>query len=475
MSSLVQADVLVRPNILFVMVDDLSPKAVGYEKGFDFLKTPNVDRIAREGAVFEQMFVTMSLCSPSRATMLTGTYAHKHGVRYNEIADPDSSLPTFPALLQGAGYRTALLGKWHMAPHADPRPGFNYWLSFKGQGEYIDPELNENGHEFKAKGYITDILTDKTIDFLNETTNQPFCICLWHKANHGPFHPAPRHADAFASAHLDEPLTWRDTLADKPQWMRRERTYRPHYNAWVKSEGLPVPDTFPLKPWDPQHPWNREWMDHLRCQLAVDEGLGRIFQTLEKQGRLDDTLIIFTADNGFFLGEHRRGDKRLAYEESMRIPFCVRYPRMIAPGTRIKELCANIDIAPTLLGLAGISAPNSMQGQSFVPLMKGKQVPWRDAVFYEYFQEEFAPGIPTMLAVRTEKWKYIHYPYETAERGDIDELYSLTKDPSEVVNRIGDPESAGELEQLKKLLEEKKNEFGYTEPSYRYQPQEHTP
>lgn len=468
-ASLNAESVPTKPNILFVMVDDLSPKAVGYKAGFDFLKTPNVDRIAAEGAVFDHMLVTTSLCSPSRASMLTGTYAHTHGVRYNETCDPDPALPTFSSRLQREGYRTALIGKWHMAPGSDPRPGFDYWLSFEGQGEYFDPELNENGQIYHAKGYMTDILTEKTLRFIEETPEQPFCVCLWHKANHGPFKPAPRHVDAFPGILPSEPPTWSETMADKPYWMRRERTYRPHYKAWVESEGAPVPDKLPPKEWE-GHPWVTEWADHLRCQLAVDESLGRIMDLLRKQGRLNDTIIIFTADNGFFLGEHRRGDKRLAYEESMHIPFCIRYPQKIASGTSVQELCASIDIAPTLLELAGAAVPDSMQGQSFLPLLEGRNVSWRDAFFYEYFQEEFAPGIPTMLAVRTDRWKYIHYPYETTERGDIDELYDLENDPVERHNLIAAPEMRAVRMEMQKKLKAAQHRYDYAEPPYRYEP-----
>ncbi len=466
---LAEEPVRVRPNILFVMVDDLSPKAVGYKEGFDFLKTPNVDRIAAEGARFDHMLVTTSLCSPSRASMLTGTYAHTHGVRYNETCDPDPALPTFSSVLQQAGYRTALIGKWHMAPGSGPRPGFDYWLSFEGQGEYFDPELNEDGTNYRAQGYITDILTEKTLRFMEQTQDQPFCVCLWHKANHGPFKPAPRHVDEFSGVLPAEPPTWNEIMADKPRWMRRERTYRPHYKAWMQSEGAPVPDRLSPKEWA-GHPWVSEWADHLRCQLAVDESLGRIMDQLREQGRLDNTIVIFTADNGFFLGEHRRGDKRLAYEESMHIPFCIRYPQVIAPGTTVTELCANIDIAPTLLELTGVEVPQTMQGQSFLPLLEGRNVPWRDSFFYEYFQEKFAPGIPTMLAVRTDRWKFIHYPYETAERGDIDELYDLKNDPLEQHNRILDPELKSVKTMLKQKLDSAMDQVHYTEPPYRYAP-----
>jgi N-acetylglucosamine-6-sulfatase len=460
-----------QPNIVFIMVDDLSPKAVGYQKGFDFLKTPNIDRIAREGAAFNHMLVTTSLCSPSRATMLTGTYAHVHGVRGNEQGDPDPSLPQFPMLLQQAGYKTALIGKWHMAPKDDPRPGFDYWLSFERQGEYFNPCFNENGHRYQAEGYVTDLLTDKAEEFITQTTNQPFCLLLWHKANHVPFEPAPRHQHAFEGVTMEEPPTWEETLADKPRWLRRVQTYRAHLQKWIDSEDQPVPDEIRPEKWSMDHPWVVEWMEHLRCQLAVDEGTGRILDLLERQGILDNTVVLFTADNGFFLGEHRRGDKRVAYEESMHIPFCMRYPSVIHPGTQINELCASIDVAPSLLDFAGVPAAPSMQGRSFLPLLRGDpDVSWRKNFFYEYFQEEFAPGFPTMLGLRTDRYKYIYYPYETTERGDINELYDLRNDPLEDHNLIGNPEMSAIRRDLAKQLDVLMKQYNYTEPTYRYEP-----
>ena len=454
-----------KPNFLFVMVDDLPADAV-FSDRFPFLHTPNIDRLEKEGAVFDNMLVTTSLCSPSRATMLTGTYAHVHGVRYNEICDPDPSLPQFPQVLQECGYKTAMIGKWHMARNAQPRPGFDYWLSFKGQGVYNDPELNEDGREYKASGYITDILTDKTIRFLNKNTTDPFCVLLWHKANHAPFHPAARHAGAFPDAVIGEPESWSLDFSEAPLWMRREKVYGPHYKEWVDSEGKPVPPKLKPKPWNPPAPW----MNMLRCMLAVDESLGKVMALLEEQERLDNTVIIFTADNGWFYGEHRRGDKRLAYEESIRIPFAMRYPAELKPGHRIEGMLANIDVAPTILNLAGAEIPKTMQGESFVPVMEGKAEGRTSPFFYEYFQEKYAPGIPTTLSIRTPEWKYIHLPYENAAEGNIDELYRIGKDSNEMHNLIHSPETEAQLKKMRQLLEDAEKQYEYTEPPYKYEP-----
>lgn len=452
------------PNILFVMVDDLAPDAI-FEGRFPFLNTPNIDRLEKEGAVLEKMFVATSLCSPSRATMLTGTYAHVHGVRGNETNDPDPSLPQFPQILQKAGYKTALIGKWHMDPRADPRPGFDYWLSFKGQGVYTDPELNENGNEYRAKGYITEILTKKTMDFLNRNLEDPFCILLWHKANHAPFTPAPQDKNACPEAFIPEPESWSLDLSGVPLWMRRTQIYGPHYANWVASEGQPVPDRLEPKPWNPRRKIS---LDMLRCMLDVDRGLGQVMGLLEEQGRLDNTVVVFTADNGWFFGEHRSGDKRLAYEESMRIPFAIRYPSLAKPGSRIEGMTASIDIAPTLLHLAGADIPETMQGESFVPILEGRTSGRTAPFFYEYFQEKYAPGIPTILAIRTPEWKYIHLPYESAEEGNFDELYHLKKDPHELRNLIHSPEATQQLQLMRRFLREAVEQYGYTDPSYRY-------
>lgn len=453
-----------QPNFLFVMVDDMAPDAIFHDR-FDFLETPNLQRMADEGAVFNNMFVTTSLCSPSRASILTGTYSHIHGVRYNEIQDPEPHLEQFPQTLQTLGYKTALIGKWHMAHHAEPRPGFDYWLSFKGQGVYNNPELNINGDVVKQQGYITDILTDKAVDFIAENESDPFCVLLWHKACHAKFTPAERHKNAFPDAQIEEPQSWSLDFSEKPTWMRREKIFGPHYRKWVASEGEVVAATLPLKKWDPPAPW----LDMLRCMLAVDEGVGRVMDLLEEQGRLDNTVVIFMADNGWFYGEHRRGDKRLAYEESIRVPFAMRYPAKLEAGRLIDGMVANIDIGPTILDLAGAKTPKTMQGESFVPVMEGKAEGRTDPFLYVYFQEKYAPAIPTTLSIRTPEWKYIHLPYEDAADGNFDELYRLSKDPHEMKNLIHSPEAAAQLTRMQQLLENAKEQYGYTPPPYQYE------
>ncbi|HBE03773.1 MAG TPA: hypothetical protein DC049_15065 [Spirochaetia bacterium] len=280
-----------------------------------------------------------------------------------------------------------------------------------------------------------------------------------------PLHPAPRHKDAFPDAILEEPVSWSLDYSEKPQWMRRAKIYGPHYSNWTNSEGKPVPELLEKEPWI-SNP--KPWLDMLRCTLAVDEGLGKITDLLKKQKRYDNTIFIFMADNGWFFGEHRRGDKRLAYEESIKIPFIISYPAMIKPGSIVEGMAANIDIGPSLLEMAGIQTPASMQGESFVPLFKNKIKDRKSPFFYEYFQEKYAPGIPTILSVRTPEWKYIHFPFESVKEGNFDELYNLKIDPHELHNLVHSPESKTQLNYMKKLLEKAKKQYAYTDPPYCY-------
>jgi N-acetylglucosamine-6-sulfatase len=444
-----------RPNILFIMTDDQAVDAIGIAGRYDFLPTPNMDRLAREGATLTNAFVTTSLCSPSRASFLTGCYAHRHGVTENAKRDLPPTIPTFAQLLQKSGYETAYVGKWHMRPLAKPRPGFDYWLSFRGQGKYIDPELNENGRDFVKQGYMTDILTDYAVSWLQRPRSKPFCMCLCHKAVHGPFTPAPRHQDAFADAKLPKPPSFDDTFAGKPKWLRRAFRYGARRQIWLDSEGKPVPESLPPQQWQEQNPTR---MDYLRALLAVDEGLGRVLDALEKTGQLDNTFIIFTSDNGFFMGEHRRGDKRLMYEASIRIPMLVRYPSLIRPGSKVDHMVLNVDVAPTMLELAGVSVPQPIQGRSIAPLLRGEKIDWRQSFLYEYFQEAWLPGIPTMVGVRTRRWKYIQYPHLP---GEIDELYDLDNDPHELHNLATDKKHAEALAKMKAELARLKKETGY--------------
>jgi arylsulfatase A-like enzyme len=421
-----------------------------------FVRTPAVDRIRNEGANFENMFVTTSLCSPARASFLTGTYAHTHGVTGNHGVDFDPErTPSFPILLQASGYNTAYVGKWHMGRHADPREGFDYWLSFVGQGVHNDPPLNENGREFRETGYMTDILTDYADRWLREKRDpaRPFCLCLGHKAVHGPFTPPERDKGLFADVEMAEPPNWQDTFAGKPAWQRAERVGGRNVRRSSRLQEI-VPESVPAQPWDPRGAGR---LNQLRMIKAIDDGVGRILRTLEELGVLDDTIVIFTSDNGYFHGEHRRGDKRLMYEESLRIPMVLRYPRAVPAGSAVEPMVLNIDVAPTLLDYAGLEPPPGMQGRSFRRLAAGRgDVPWRKSFLYEYWVD-LTPAIPHMLGVRTEDWKLVRYP----DIDDIDELYDLRNDRYEMRNLAEDPAHAAKLAEMRAELERLKRETDY--------------
>jgi N-acetylglucosamine-6-sulfatase len=329
-----------RPNIVFVLVDDLRWDALGYA-GHPFVKTPHIDRIAREGAIFENAFVTTPLCSPARGSFLTGQYVRTHGVRGNgDNAERSHKMVTFPRLLHDAGYATAYVGKWHMGSDDSPRPGFDRWVGFRGQGQYEDPPLNIDGKQVAAKGYMTDLLSDYAVEFIRkQSAAKPFCLYLSHKAVHGPFTPAARHASLFSEVAIRRSPNAQDNLAGKPM-LTRELPQAAVKKA-AKKKGAVV------------GPGDELVRNQLRCLTSIDEGVGRVLQALEETKALENTLIIFTSDNGYFWGEHGLGDKRAAYEEAIRIPMAARYPAMIKPGTRIGAMVLNIDIAPTMMAAAG--------------------------------------------------------------------------------------------------------------------------
>ena len=446
------------PNVVVVLVDDLRHDAMT-GLGPPWLRTPALDRLRAEGAHLRNAFVTISLCSPSRACFLTGAYAHRCGVFGNDGDELDHErTPTFARVLREAGYTTAYIGKWHQAPRDDPRPGFDHWLSFRGQGEYTDPQLNENGRQFRARGYMTDLLTDAAVRWLAEQRDRsrPFCLFVGHKAVHGPFTPAPRHASLYEGEALPKPASWDDDFAGKPVWQRAAAL-----GGWgVAGARRPgereAPERVPAPPWDGRA---RAYLDYYRALQAVDESVGRLLRALEEQGELDRTLFVFTSDNGFFHGEHRRGDKRLAYEEALRIPLLIRYPKRVRPGSQVGQMALSIDLAPTILDYAGVRPPRSVQGRSLRPVLEGRQTSWRRSFLYEYWVD-LTPTIPAMLAVRTEDWKYVRYP----DIEDLDELYDLRNDPHEMRNLSRDPAHAARREEMRRELDRLLRETGYRGP-----------
>jgi N-acetylglucosamine-6-sulfatase len=414
-----------RPNIVFILVDDLRWDTLGIV-GHPFMKTPNIDRLGREGAVFENNFVTTPLCSPSRGSFLTGQYVHTHGVTDNRNhAELSHKLVTHGMRLQKAGYETGYFGKWHMGNDSSPRPGWDKWLSFRGQGQYENPLLNFDGEERKTEGYMTDLLTKHAVEFVRKDRTKPFLLYLPHKAVHGPFTPAERHKQLYASEPIRRAPSAQDTLAGKPVLQREVE----------KLPGL-----------EPGMGGNDELVrNQLRCLQAIDDGVGEIRRALEEKKQLDNTLFIFTSDNGYLWGEHCLGDKRPSYEESIRIPMVARWPGVVKPGTKIPQMTLNIDIAPTFLDAAGLQPAREMQGRSLVPLLAGRPSKWRTSFFCEYFAEKNFPRIPSWQAVRTEQWKYTHY---TTLDG-MDELYDLKADPYEMKNLIADPAAKTALAAMK--------------------------
>ncbi len=422
-----------RPNIIFVLTDDQRFDEVGFLN--PVLETPSMDALAQQGVHFKNAFVTTALCSPSRASILTGQMMHNHGVIDNNRALPEG-LELFPERLRQAGYETAFFGKWHMGGEiSQPRPEFDFWVSFPGQGTYYPSNafgqttmLTVNDQTVPQKGYITDELTDYTLEFLtNRQTEKPFFVYLSHKAVHLTFEPAERHADQYEDAEikLGQP---RAADSDVPMWVLNQR------NSWHGDE-FPYHSDLPLAEFKRQY--------H-RTLSAVDDSLGRLLDWLAAEQLDDNTVVILMGDNGFLFGEHGLIDKRNAYEESMRVPLLVRAPGRYAPGQVVEEMVANIDIAPTLLALAGLSAPTHYDGMSFAhlprsaaeaPKYPGADRVWRDTLTYEYYWEFNYPQTPTTFALRTDRFKYIQYHGVW----DTEELFDLQADPREQRNLIEDP------------------------------------
>lgn len=429
-----------RPNLVFVLIDDLRWNALGCT-GHPFARTPNIDRLAAEGVKFRNAFVTTPLCSPSRGSYLTGQYVRTHRVIDNtDHASLSHRLITWPRLLHDAGYETAYVGKWHMGTDDMPRPGFDRWVSFRGQGVYEDPNLNIDGKQTQQKGYMTDILSDHAAEFVRRSHSKPFALYLAHKAVHGPFTPAPRHAGLYADQPIARQANTKDDLAGKPM-LRRP------LNEATKKGGA--------KKGGPANSGDELVRNQLRCLQSIDEGMGRIYAALEETKQLDRTMIVFTSDNGYLWGEHGLGDKRAAYEESIRIPMVVRYPKLVKPGRAVDEMVLNVDIAPTMLDAAGVKAPAQMQGRSLLPVLTGKGKKWRTSFLCEYFAEPQYPRIASWEAVRTDRWKYVRYP----ELREMDELYDLQADAGEMRNRISDAGARSVLESLRNELDRYRKEI----------------
>jgi len=454
-------------NILFILTDDHRFDTMSF-MGHPFVQTPNLDRLARGGVHCRNAFVTTSLCSPSRASILTGLYAHRHRVVDN-YHEPDKSLVFFPQHLQASGYETAFLGKWHMDESDAPQRGFDHWVAFKGQGNYwadgrgtsrVVPQssgdgFNVNGKRVAQQGYITDELTEHALRWLDgRRSKKPFFLYLSHKAVHSDFVAAERHRGRYAGKTIPLPPTFADTDANysgMPMWLRNQRNSRHGVDF-----GYYLPN------YDFQE-YHRRYCETL---LAVDDSVGKLLRWLEEKKLLDSTLVVYMGDNGFHFGEHGLIDKRTAYEPSMRVPLLLHCPELFRAGTVVTQMVANIDLAPTLLEAAGLVVPplggsarttgpakagtTSFDGRSFLPLALSRRVgmPWRDALLYEYYWERNYPYTPTLHAVRTDRWKYIR----AHGVWDLDELYDLENDRHESRNLILDPAHAQRVKEMNARL-----------------------
>ncbi len=413
-------------NIILVVTDDQRFDALGFMGAQTFLETPHLDALAARGVHCKNSFVSTALCSPSRATILTSLYAHQHRVvDNNHPVAPE--LVFFPEYLQRAGYDTALIGKWHMGGDDDgPQRGFSHWVSFKGQGSYLPtPDgLNVNGKRVPQRGYITDELTEYALEWLRERKpKRPFFMMLSHKAVHSKLVPAPRHQGRYSQATFRPPASMTPSAeqeAMRPLWVRNQHN-SVHGVEYAYH--------------NPQAKLSEYFQRYAETLLSVDESLGAIVDELKARGQLDSTVILFMSDNGFAFGEHGLIDKRTAYEESMRIPLIVSCPELFEAGKVVSELAANLDIAPTVLELAGLVPPAHMRGRSLVPLLQGKAESWRDAVLYEYFWERNYPQTPTLHALRSDTHKYIR----AHGVWDLDEFFDLQADPGEENNLIFAP------------------------------------
>lgn len=465
------------PNILFIMSDDHTSQAISAYGGIlaSVLPTPNIDRLAREGALLNNCFVTNSISTPSRACILTGQYSHRNGVY--TLSDPlDPASPTSAKYLHDQGYQTAIVGKWHLG--TEPA-GFDYYNILPGQGEYLNPSLIKKGDWNKGKngtpkqtrypGYSTDIIASEALRYLETTDkDRPFFLMCHFKAPHRPWIPAERFKRLLEDVTVPEPPNLLDTYEGKGEYTRILKMNLEDMNH-RDLKGKPVP---PGMTRDEKRHWIYQHYikDYLRCVAAVDENVGRLLKYLDDHGLAENTIVVYTGDQGFFLGEHGWFDKRLMYEEALRMPFLIRYPREIKPGTRNDDMVLNIDFAPLFLDYAGLPAPEQMQGTSFRKNLAGKTPRhWRKSFYYRYWMNaDGAHNVPAHYGIRTDRYKLVfYYAQQLGMTGSKDEplvpeweLYDLRKDPLEMHNLYRDPRYRNIIKKLKKELLQQKKQYG---------------
>jgi arylsulfatase A-like enzyme len=480
-----------RPNILFIFTDDHAPHSIGAYEGWlqSVNPTPNIDKLAKQGMLFENSFCTNSICGPSRAVILTGKHSHKNGFMNNGNKF-DGDQQTFPKLLQKAGYQTAFYGKWHLK--SQPQ-GFNDWKVLPGQGLYYNPDFQTSQGKVRVEGYCTDIVTDMAIDWLKERDDdKPFMLMCQHKAPHRNWMPALRHLHLYDDVNIPEPATLFDDYKDNafparaqeleidrhmdlnydlfvdltPQFSQPASQARQDRSAWMNMKRMSAEQ---IKTWrDAYGPKDAEFhkkkltgkdlvrwkyqryaKNYLRCVKGVDENVGRLMKTLEEQGLDENTIVIYSSDQGFYIGDHGWYDKRWMYEESLKMPFIVKWPGVTPPASRNKMMIQNLDYAETFLDIAGADIPADMQGRSLVPLLKGSTPKdWRESIYYHYYEYPSVHMVPRQYGIRTDRFKLMKF-YQFGEEW---EFYDLAKDPDELTNQYGNAEYAQTISNLKQQL-----------------------
>lgn len=482
-----------RPNIIMIMSDDHAQNAIStFHKGLT--ETPNIDRIGKEGLVFKRSYCTNSICAPSRAVIITGKFSHLNGHIDNSIRF-DSSQQTFPKLLQKAGYQTALVGKWHLI--SEPT-GFNYWTVVPGQGQYYNPDfIKMDGKRERVEGYATNIITDKALNWLDgRDTSQPFCLLLYNKAPHRTWLPDTADFDKFRGRKYPLPANFYDNYEGRTAAGLQEMTIANHMHLASDLKVDTSSDRNRERPWQEKvsgtermnaaqkAAWDREYdpiiaafkkdklsgkalaewkyqrymEDYMRCIASVDRNVGRVLDYLEQHGLAENTIIIYTSDQGFYMGEHGWYDKRFMYEESLVMPMVMRYPAGIKKKGVVNEMVQNIDYAPTFLEYAGVKIPADLQGKSMKPLMEGKKVAWRDAIYYHYYEFPGEHKVRRHYGVRTDRYKLMHF------YNDINtwELYDLQKDPTEMKNVYADAAYQDVAKALHKKLDALRKQYADT-------------
>lgn len=477
-------------NILMIFTDDHALQAIG-AYGSKINKTPNIDRLADSGAVFVNSFCGNSICGPSRATVLTGVHSHKNGFYSNEQTEFDGSQVTFPKLLQKAGYETALIGKWHLG--SDPT-GFDHWEILPNQGAYYNPTLYKKGDSKEGpiwswgdryEGYATDIITDLSLEWLkNRDTDKPFLLMSQHKAPHEPWDPPVKYLNLYDDVEIPEPETYWDDYSNRSETLAANTTNIANF-MWHRSLHYKHPDdreptALPRMTPEQKEAWhaaygpknekvlsgtmtaeeNAKWRyqryvkDYLRCIRSVDDNVGRILDYLEANDMMDNTVVIYSSDQGFYLGEHGWYDKRWMFEESMRMPLIMHWPGMIEPGSRIRNLVQNIDYAPTFCEIAGVEPPEHMQGMSMKRIIEDPKAEWRDGVYYHYYEYPNIHNVPPHEGVRTGRYKLINF-----YKNDGFNLFDLKNDPNELKDLSKDPEHKQLLQRMKRKLAQLREQY----------------